>query len=424
MAYTYPMDARATSSDIDALRQLIVRLSRLVEISLSLNSTLDLDSRLEFIVDSASDLLESEAASILLVDPRTRELRFAASTGWERGKLDRIPVPMERSIVGTIFREDRPLILNEMGLGAEAHMVPGDVVHPHIRSLLGVPLRIRGEVAGVLEAVNKRSGAFTALDQQTLENIASHAAVAIHNARMLERVQTAYEDLGKLDRLKSDFIAIASHELRTPLGLILGYASLLKEDASADEVEHAEAVLNSAMRMRTLIEAMTNLNMLRLGSGEMDMSRLALQDIALSACEEAQEAIQAKQQRLEWHLPRNPLEAHVDGPKLKLALMNVLMNASRFSSEGDSILLELQPHSREAWFVIRDNGIGMSEDELERVFMPFYQVEDHMTRRYAGMGLGLAIVRAVAEAHEGRVWAESEGPDKGTTVSIAIPLSV
>ena len=405
------------------MRQMVVRMSRLVEISVTLNSTHDLQRQLDFIVDSASDLLGSEAASILLVDERTRELRFAASTGWDQQALEQIPVPVERSILGTIFREDRPLILNDMGLGNDETMVSGDVVHPRIRSLIGVPLRIRDEVAGVLEAVNKRSGNFHELDQQTLENIASQAAVAIHNARILERLQNAYEELGKLDRLKSDFIAIASHELRTPLGLILGYASLLKEDASEAEAEHAEAVLTSAMRMRTLIEAMTNLNMLRLGAGEMDLSRRSLRDIALEACEEAREAITAKQQHLEWRFPGYELEAHVDGPKLKLALVNLLMNASRFSSPGGDISLELTPKSKEAWFIIRDQGIGMSQDQLERIFLPFYQVEEHMTRRHGGMGLGLAIVKAVAEAHAGRVWVESKGGNTGTAVYMAVPLA-
>jgi len=136
------------------------------------------------------------------------------------------------------------------------------------------------------------------------------------------------------------------------------------------------------------------------------------------------EAIEAKWQHLNWRLPRNPLEAHVDGPKLKLALVNLLINASRFSSEGGHIVLHLQPRAQEAWFVIEDDGIGMSEDQLERVFMPFYQVEGHMTRRYDGMGLGLAIVRAVAEAHKGRVWAESEGENQGTSVYMAMPLSM
>ena len=403
---------------------MVVRLSRLVEISVTLNSTLDLQRQLDFIVDSASDLLGCEAASLLLVNEHTRELRFAASTGWEQDALEQIPVPVERSMVGTIFREDRPLILNEVGLGGDEPMTTGDVVHPRIRSLLGVPLRIRDEVTGVLEAVNKRKGPFNEMDLQMLENISSQAAVAIHNARMLDRLQKAYEELGTLDSLKSDFIAIASHELRTPLGLILGYASLLKEDASDDAAEHAEAVLSSAMRMRTLIEAMTNLNMLRLGTGELDLSRRLLHDIAMDACEEAREAITAKEQKLRWILPRNSLEAHIDGPKLKLALVNLLMNASRFSPPGGEISLELRPKPQEAWFLVQDHGIGMSQSELERIFLPFYQVENHMTRRHDGMGLGLAIVRAVAEAHRGRVWAESEGENKGTTVYMAIPLSM
>ena len=108
-----------------------------------------------------------------------------------------------------------------------------------MHSLIAVPLRIRDKVTGVLEALNKRHGRFDEMDLQTLSNIASQAAVAVNNARLVEALKRAYDEVGELDRLKSDFIAIASHELRTPLGLIMGYASLLKEGTDPKASEHA-----------------------------------------------------------------------------------------------------------------------------------------------------------------------------------------
>lgn len=410
-----------SGDDVD-LREMVMRYSRLVEISVTLNSTLDLDRLLQFIIDSAADLLNSEAASILLVDEKTKDLYFAASTGSDPEELAEIPVPLDSSLAGTVFREDRPLIINEVAGDPRHFAQVGEQIDFDIRSLVGVPMRIQDKVIGVLEAVNKREGMFDETDLKTLSIIASQAAVAINNARLVDALQRAYDELGKLDRLKSEFISIASHELRTPLALILGYASILKEDAGESASEHVSAVLNSAMRMRSLIEDMTNLNLLRVGSTEMNFEVQPLQSVVRAAYEEVRETIQAKGQDLVIDLWDETIMARVDGPKLSMALTNMLNNALRFTPAEGNIQLLLQRRGDEAWFRVVDDGAGIPEGELERIFQPFYQVEEHLTRRHEGMGLGLAIVRGVADAHEGRAWAESPGTDKGSTFTIAIPL--
>jgi signal transduction histidine kinase len=422
LAYTTVMFGQTTTSDADDLRQMVLSLARLVEISVTLNSTLELKPLLQFIIDSAAELLNSEGASILLVDEKTKDLRFAASTGADPAELAKIPVPMDGSIAGTIAREDKPLIINEVADDPRHFREVGERVQLSVRSLIGVPMRIQDRVIGVLEAVNKRKGVFDEKDLQTLSIVASQAAVAINNARLVDALQLAYDELGKLDRLKSEFISIASHELRTPLALILGYASILQEDAGEAASEHVNAVLNSAMRMRSLIEDMTNLNLLRIGTSEMNFEVQPLQSVVRAAAEEVRETIQAKGQVLEVQLWDELLEAKIDGPKVAMAITNLLNNAMRFTGSGGQIWLNLGLHGDEAWFEVRDTGIGIPEDELERIFQPFYQVEDHLRRRHEGMGLGLAIVKAVAQAHRGRVWAESPGHQQGSTFTIALPL--
>ena len=411
-----------TQDELTRLRQMVVRLSRLVEISVTLNSTLDLDRLLQFIVRSAADLVESEAASILLVGDKTRDLYIAAATDADPETLQKNPVPKEGSIAGTVFREDRPLILNELGATGQRYPEAGEGERFSVRSLIGVPLRIRDDVTGVLEAVNKRQGVFDEADLLTLTNIASLAAVAISNARQLEALNRAYEALGNLDQLKTDFIAIASHELRTPLGLILGNASILKELSGEDVSEHADAVLNSAMRMRVLIEDMTNLNMLQAGSANLVLSKRPLQPIVQLVYEEALELVAAREQTIKLKLPPETLEAMVDEQKITMALTNLLNNAIRFTPKERELRLTLEQHGHEAWLRVHDDGIGLIPDELETVFDSFYQVEDHLTRQHDGLGLGLPIVKAIAESHGGRVWVESEGPDQGATFTIALPL--
>lgn len=417
------MSEEDLARQIDELRQLVVRLSRLVEVSVTLNSTLEPEPLLHFLIGSAADLLDSEAASILLFDEKTQRLYFAASTGADPAELRKIPVPLEGSIAGTIYRDDSPLIINEVASDPRHYRQVGEKIRFEARTMIGVPMRLRERRIGVLEALNKRGGPFTESDLETLSIIASQAAVAIHNANLVSALQKAYDELGKVEKLKSDFIAIASHELRTPLGVILGYAALLKEDADQATSEHAAAVLNSALRMRALIEDMTNMNMLRVGSAELAVMRQALQPILDAACEEMRPLIEAKGQQVTRHVPLEQLLANVDAPKLTMALTNLLNNAMRFTPGGGRIELGLERHGAEAWMRVRDNGVGLPADQVERVFDQFYQVEHHMTRRHEGMGLGLSIVRAVARAHNGRVWAESAGRDQGATFTIALPLA-
>jgi signal transduction histidine kinase len=424
-AWTYTWDVMEdhTQHEIDQLRRMVVQLSRLVEISVTLNSTLDLTRLLQFITHSAADLVDSRAASILMVDENTHDLYVAAATDVESEALSQVPVPRDGSIAGTIVRQDRPLILNDVGGGESGFREVGTPVRGEVRTLIGVPLRIRDRVTGVLEAVNKHEGIFDETDLQILTNVASLAAVAIQNARQIQALNRAYEELGKVEKLKSDFIAIASHELRTPLGLILGNAALLMDHADEQGSEYAEAVLSSAERMRALVEEMTNMNMLQMASAEVMMTLRPLSEVVQAAHDEVINLVHAKGQEMVLTLPELSIRAMVDSPKLTMAIAHLLNNAIRFTDSEGRIELTLETHGREAWIRVCDDGAGIPADQLDTVFDLFYQVEDHLTRRHGGLGLGLAIVKAIAEAHGGRIWVESEGVEKGAAFTLAVPLS-
>lgn len=417
------MAVQDPQAELEWLRELVYQRSKLVEISLTLNSTLQPDRLPQLIIKMATDLLRSERASILLLDENTHDLYFAAATGADPKELRNIPVPMDGSIAGTIYRKNEPLIINEVAKDPRHFSQVDAKTQLETRSLIGVPMSIRNEVIGVLEALNKRKGDFTQDDIRTLEIIASTAAVAINNARLLDALKRAYEELGRLDRMKTDFISIASHELRTPLGVILGYAALLKEEAGGESSEHAETVLNQALRMRSLIEDMTNINTMKVGSKELDLQEQPLQSPAQAAKEEVAALIQAKGQVLTSNLPPEALPAKIDAPKVTMALINLLNNAMRFTPAKGRIELNLEKHGSEGWLRVVDTGMGIPGDQVDKIFDQFYQVENHMTRRHEGMGLGLSIVKAIAEAHAGRVWAESPGVDQGATFTIALPLS-
>ena len=405
------------------LEKRLAALNRLVEVSLILNSTLEIKQLLRFIMDAATELADAEAASILLKDKNTNELVFTASSSGSVADLIGRPVPLKGSIAGLILQDNRPVALDDVSRDPRHYRQMDEQIDFHTRSILGVPMRIKEDVVGVLEVVNKRSGSWTEEDGETLTILAAQAAIALENARLVEALQKAYDDLSQLDNLKNEFIAIASHELRTPLGIILGYASFLKDDAEGETGELAEMVFRSAVQLRGIIEQMTNLRYLKVGEAELVLEDVSVADLIRAACDDVARLAEAKGHHLDVRLPEGELQVRVDSYKFASALGNILNNAVKFTPDGGHITVEAFRKSSEVWITVHDDGIGIAPEHLEKIFEEFFQVEDHLTRRHGGMGLGLSIARALVQAHGGRIWAESPGENQGSTFYISLPLA-
>ncbi len=407
---------------IQELEQHNEQLKRLVELSVTLNSTLDLDALFQQITTTATELLDCEAASILLYDEKHPRLYFAAATGSDPKKLAEVPVPIEGSLAGTIFRTNRSIILNNVEQDPRHYSLVSEHISFHVGSLLGVPMLIKDRIIGVLEAVNKRNTEFTIRDETILLVTAAHAAIALNNARLLRTTQQALQKVKEADQLKNNFLALASHELRTPLGIIIGYASFLREDSKGETSEHAQHVLNAALQMRSLVEDMTNLTMLETeGLMLIKSSDVVLQDVLKTACDEVKELALAKRQKLIFAFQDSPITVNVDPDKMNTAFVNLLNNAIRYSPQGSEITVGATQQGDRIMAWVQDRGIGIPSDKLKKIFDSFYQMESPNTRHYGGLGIGLAIAKGLIEAQGGKIWAESEGKDKGSTFKVLLP---
>ncbi len=399
------------------------RLERMLEISRELTSTVALEPLLRKIVAMAAELTDSEGGSILLWDARTGELRFCTASGDRSQNLANIPVPIEGSIAGTVLTSREPLIVPDAQADPRHYGEIGQQIGSEIRLLLAVPMQIKERCIGVLEAVNKRDGQeFAQEDVDTLMTLAAQAAVAIENARLVGALRDAYDQLGELDRLKSDVIAIASHELRTPLSLILLYAAVLREQLGDAAGAQLDAVLRAAMRLKHIIETMLNLCYLETGQMEMTFTRFDLRTTVLEACDDYKALAETHGLVLRTDLPDGGVPIHADREKVRVILGNLISNAVKFTPHGGQVQVALRRRGDEVEVSVADTGVGVSPQDLERVFDRFYQVEDHMTRRHGGMGLGLSTVKGLAELHSGRVWAESD-PGQGSRFVVVLPVS-
>ena len=404
------------------LRRQADRLQRILDISQTLTSTYDLEELLTLILSAANELTRTEAASILLLDENGKDLRFAASTGGDTSKLASLRVPVDGSLAGTIMLSGEPMVVDNVRQDPRHFTGVDKTLAFESRSILGVPLMMRDRAIGVLEALNKIEGEpFTDEDGQVLLTLAAQAAVAIENARLVTALQKAYEQLNRVDQIKSNFIAIASHELRTPLGVIMGYAAMLKEDSQNPETsEHLDKVLGSAMRLRDLIDDMVNVQHIEEGKAKLVIVDFVLQEVVQRALQGLHDLYAAKNQEVLLNLPSEPLHLKADRDKIGLVINNLLTNAIKFTGVQGRILIAAERTNGDMQVHVADTGIGIPASEVDHIFDRFYQVEPHLTRQHGGLGLGLAIAKGMIELHGGRMWVESvEG--RGSRFSFSVP---
>ena len=398
-------------------------LARLVEISRILNSATNVDTLLHYIIKQAADLTEAEAASILLLDPQTRQLHFRASSNENHSGMVNIPVPLDSSIAGAILTENRPMLISDVSKDPRWNPAVATTIQFETESILGVPMHdVDRKPIGVLEALNKQNGRFSREDAKTLVILADIAGVAIERARLAENLQQAYEELNELDQLKTDFIAVASHELRTPLSVIMGYVSFLREEANETQASQLDSVMGAAIHLRDLIQAMLNLRYVDGGETTLNLSTINLAELVLEISAAFQETAVAKQQTINVELPTTPILVQADKSVLEVALNNLMNNAIRFTPNEGDITIRLKQQGTEAWLRISDTGIGIATDKLERIFNRFYQLEPAMVRQHGGLGIGLSIAKDLVEMQNGRIWAESI-ENQGSTFTIALPLA-
>ena len=397
------------------------KLLRLVELSVTLNSTMDLGDLLQRITATATELLDCEASSILLYDESNPRLYFAAATGSDPAELAKIPVPIEGSLAGTIFRTNQPMILNNVEQDPRHYTLVSDKVKFKTNSLLGVPMPIKDRTMGVLEAINKRDRDFNDGDVAILSVTAAHAAIAINNARMLQETRDALKQVKDANEVKNNFLALASHELRTPLGIIMGYSQFLKEDTEDEAQQLAGQVLDAARQMRTILDAMSNLTMLKADTLALAPQKTPIQDVLTFASEGIKEIASTRDQKLVFDFPEEPIYVNVDIDKTSLAFINILNNALLFSPPGSAITIGVASQDDMVLAWVQDQGTGIPADKLDKIFEEFYQIEPPNTRNYGGLGIGLPIAKGLIEEQDGKMWAESEGDGKGATFKVTLP---
>ncbi len=415
---------------------------KLFQVGQALSRTLDVQEVLDLILATIATLVPFNRGSVMLRDGE--ELEIVAAVGFPAGSDPlQIRVPIRHDdVFGQIYHSRAPLIVPEVLEREDWQHVEG---LPQARSWLGVPLIVEDKVIGIFSLTREEPKPFTEEEATLAIAFAGQAAIALQNARLYSRLLQAYDQLERMDRVKSDFITIASHELRTPLTTIRGFGQMLLNDpllrADAHRRQMIENLHLSALRLQEIVESMVDIA--RIDSRTL---RLYLEETSIATLIEGvvgrfRSALRERNLRLEMQgletLP--PIEA--DPELLSKVFYHLVMNAIKYTPDGGSITVsgrvlatgwdELPEGGIE--IVVRDTGIGIDPAYHELIFAKFYQTGDvdlHSSGKTkfkgGGPGLGLAIARGIVEAHGGKIWVESPGYDEahcpGSVFHVVLPL--
>jgi signal transduction histidine kinase len=296
---------------------------------------------------------------------------------------------------------------------------------PETRSDFVVPLLVGEQVIGVLNLEADQEDYFTADHERVMTSLGFQLAVAITNALRFEQLHQMNEELVKLDRLRSEFLASVSHELRTPLNAVINFnqfvSSGLHGPVNERQIDALNKSTNSARHLLSLINDV--LDMSKIESGRLEL--FIEPDVDLSAelievAEITRSLIDQKPITVTLDLDTKIPLVRADKRRIRQVLLNITSNAVKFTDEG-RITIGASASGQEVIISVRDTGPGIPKDDHQRVFEAFHQL-DRDSHATGGTGLGLAISKRLIEGQKGKLWLESI-PGQGATFYVSMPVS-
>jgi signal transduction histidine kinase/DNA-binding response OmpR family regulator/HPt (histidine-containing phosphotransfer) domain-containing protein len=395
-------------------------LAALHETSLGLISRLDLNDLLTALVTRAGQLMGTPHGFIYLIEPfdsasldsaRDRQdwpedavLECKVGVG-VFGRTIGLRLKSGEGLSGKVWQTGQPLVVDDYDAWS-GRLSSFD--YNVVRAAMGVPLRSGSQVVGVIgTAYGVESGrTFGDKEVELLSRFAQLASLALDNAWLYQEAQRARQEAEAANQAKSAFLATMSHEIRTPMNAVIGMTSLLLDtDLTLEQRGFTETIRTSGDTLLTIINDILDFSKIEAGKLELEHQPFDLRDC------------------LEGALDLLATRAAVT--RLSQILVNLLSNAVKFTEEGEVVVsVTSRPPEdgrHKLLFAVRDTGVGIPPDRMDRLFQSFSQVDASTTRRYGGTGLGLAISKRLSEMMGGTMWAESDGvPGKGSTFHFTI----
>jgi signal transduction histidine kinase len=391
-------------------------------------STFDLQAVLDTLVQSAARLCDAERSFIFRLEGGAYHL--AANHGFSREFVEFLkcnPVPPGRgSLVGRTALSARTVHLPDCLADPEFTWHHSQKLGD-FRTILGVPLLRAGVPIGVIGIYRRKVQPFTDKQIDVVTTFADQAVIAIENVRLFTEIQDKSRQLADASQHKSQFLANMSHELRTPLNAIIGVSEMLREDVEAlkQDTEPLDRVLGAGRHLLGLINDILDLSKIEAGRMELQLETFPLAPLIADVVKTI-EPLAAKNANQVAVKCDGTIPLHADQMRLRQALLNLMSNANKFT-EGGTISVDAWQSQENGcgWVTIAvaDTGIGMTPEQMGKLFQEFSQADASTTRKYGGTGLGLAISKRFCQMMGGDITVES-APGRGSTFTIRLPRIV
>lgn len=383
------------------LRDEARRLSRLRQLQV-------LDTASETVLDQLTELAAAISgmpiALISLVD-RDRQW-FKSAYGMRQGTQ----TPRDISLCGHAIASDEIFEVDDARRDPRFADNPLVAGRPHITHYVGVPLVMpAGERIGTLCVINDQPGHLNAQVRARLKTLAD----SVVNVLLLQ----------ESNRRKDEFLAMLAHELRNPLAPITTAAHLLKlsQEPPPRARELGELIARQVGHMTELVDDLLDISRVTRGITQVEHQVVEMREVIQDALEQTRPLVQAHEHTLQADVTEKPLRVEGDRVRLVQVLANILTNAAKYTPDQGRICLQARAENKEVVISVSDNGQGIEADVLPHIFELFTQARRTPDRSQGGLGVGLALVRALVELHGGTVQAHSDGPGRGTTFTVRLP---
>jgi signal transduction histidine kinase len=411
------------------LTQSIGELRALGEVSQAVNSTVDLETVLTTIVAKATQLSNTEAGTIYVFDEAAQEFQLRATYGMDETIIAAIRdrhIHIGETAIGRAVAQRRPIQIPDVQ--KDPSSVLDVIVRAGFRAHLSVPLLATNRTVGALVVRRKQAGEFSKNTIDLLQTFGTQSVLAIQNARLFHEIEEKGHQLAEASQHKSQFLANMSHELRTPLNAIIGVSEMLREDAEAlkQDTEPLDRVLGAGRHLLVLINDILDLSKIEAGRMELALSSFALAPLIADVVKTIEPLAAKNGNKVGVDCNSGIGTMHADQMRLRQALLNLLSNANKFTEHGTITINARQgAENGRDWvtLAVTDTGIGMTPEQMSKLFQEFSQASSTTASKYGGTGLGLVISRRFCQMMGGDITVESK-PGRGSTFTIRVPRIV